>query len=293
MLPVRRSPDRSSNDDFKEDPKDDDPKKEARLREARLKISNLEWIQLMREEDEKARKEKGAEKAEPKPKPFCQPNDVILLGGASLADFRIRVAQSHARHDMTPSYWSLVGVISGPNRLVTAPLWPLDKPSMLPLSNGIRSLPLSDFDDQELWPNIAVMSFPGRQRSAVLNIGKLRARRSVVDIPSLILQWLGFVWGAGGTGNPLLAGYGVPSAVLVEAAFGMAEVELTPGLAAASSCPEAIYQAAKWWTGYYQDVAGYDAARRSPGGAKPNADINPKGHYLLRQLQATYVEPEP
>jgi hypothetical protein len=277
MLPVRRSPDRNSNEDFKEDAKDDDKRKEARLREARLKITNLEWIQLMREQDE----------------PFCQPNDVILLGGASLADFRIRVAQSHARHDMTPSYWSLVGVISGPNRLVTAPLWPLDEPGLVPLSNGIRSLPLNDFDDQERWPNIGVMSFPGRQRSAVLNVGKLRARRSVIDIPSLILQWLGFVWGAGGTGNPLLAGYGVPSAVLVEAAFGMAEVELTPGLAAASSCPEAIYQAAKWWTGYYKDVAGYDAARRSPRTVKPIEVVNPKGHYLLRQPQATYVEPEP
>ena len=78
----------------------------------------------------------------------------------------------------------------------------------------------------------------------------------MIDIPTLLLPWLGFVWGAGSTANPLLDGFGVPSAVLVETAFGMAEVEITPGLATASSCPEAIYQAAKWWTGYYTETAG-------------------------------------
>jgi len=83
----------------------------------------------------------------------------------------------------------------------------------------------------------------------------------------------------------------VPSAVLVETAFAMAEVELTPGLAAASSCPEAIYQAAKWWTGYYEKTAGYDEA----AGTKPQGDaeaINPVGRFLLRQPQASYLEPE-
>ena len=43
--------------------------------------------------------------------------DVILLGGKSVADFRVRVAQSHMRDDLTPSYWSLVGIREGDNLL--------------------------------------------------------------------------------------------------------------------------------------------------------------------------------
>ena len=37
-------------------------------------------------------------------------NGIVLLGGASLADFRLRVAQSQLRSDLTPSYWSLCGL---------------------------------------------------------------------------------------------------------------------------------------------------------------------------------------
>ena len=36
---------------------------------------------------------------------------VILLGSRGQVPFRLRVAQSHLRHDLTPSYWSHVGLI--------------------------------------------------------------------------------------------------------------------------------------------------------------------------------------
>jgi len=265
MLPVRRSPDTKSNWSFRKDETDHS-----------LVETNFAWIERERTEHP----------------PFCRPGDVVLLGGSSLADFRIRVAQSHMRHDLTPSYWSLVGVVSGPNRFLTAPLWPLPEPQRVPLTNGIQSLALSAFDDPQAWPNIAVVRFPGTQRSPVRGIGRLRSQRSIVDIPTLLLPWLGFVWGAGTAGNPLLGGYGVPSAVLVETAFGLAEVELTPGLAAANSCPEAIYQSAKWWSGFYQKTAGYQG---EPGPASPSEadeENHPVGRYLLRQKQATYVDPK-
>ena len=71
-------------------------------------------------------------------------------------------------------------------------------------------------------------------------------------------------------------------------------MELTPGLAAASSCPEAIYQAAKWWSGYYQQTAGPQTTgtrrRRKKVDEPPT---HPTGRYLLRQREATYVEPKP
>jgi hypothetical protein len=228
--------------------------------------TNMEWITQWRGSDPD----------------FAKRNSVVLLGGSSLADFRVRIAQSHARHDLTPSYWSLVGVVHGRDRLLTAPLWPLSPPERMPVTNGIRSLPLRDFDDPGLWPNIAVIRFPGAEQDAVDCIERLASQRSIIDVPTLLLSWLAFVWGAGVSGNPLLAGSGVPSAVLVEAAFGMAEVELTPGLATASSCPEAIYQAAKWWHRYYEQSAGAE---------EDDARHHPVGRYLLRQTEATYVEP--
>jgi hypothetical protein len=35
--------------------------------------------------------------------------------------------------------------------------------------------------------------------------------------------------------------------------LGAAGFDLTPGLESRASCPEAIWQAAKWWHKYYED----------------------------------------
>ena len=40
--------------------------------------------------------------------------DLVLLGGVSSCAFRLRVAQSHIRHDLTPSHWSHVLLLAGP-----------------------------------------------------------------------------------------------------------------------------------------------------------------------------------
>jgi hypothetical protein len=281
MLPVRKSPDAEANAAFIED-------------KQRARETNLSWIRRWR-----------ADSAA-----FFGAGDVILLGGNSLSDFRIRVAQSHIRHDLTPSYWSLVGILDANDMVLTAPLWPLLAPDRVPLSNGIQAIPLSTFDNPARWRNIGVIRFPGVQLDPVDCVTRLREQRSIIDIPTLILPWLGFVWGAGTGGNPLLNGFGVPSAVLVETAYGMAEVELTPGLAAASSCPEAIYQAARWWTGYYTETAGTQTTGTETAGTQTTGTettgtqttgkveveeppTHPAGRYLLRQRQATYAEPKP
>jgi hypothetical protein len=76
-------------------------------------------------------------------------------------------------------------------------------------------------------------------------------QRAVLDGVELIVRWLTYVWGVARAGNPLLDGYGVPSAAMLEIAFGVAGYDLTPGLESRSSCPEAIWQAVKWWHEYY------------------------------------------
>ena len=240
----------------------------SRLRARNKKETNLAWLARARADEDGVVGVAG---------------DVMLLGGTSVADFRIRVAQSHARHDVTPSYWSLIGVLSDPDTLLTAPLWPIGDASLVPPTNGIQALPLTGFDDPLAYPNIALIQFPTARGSVVENIGRLKQQRTLIDLPTLMLTWLGFVWGAGSQGNPLIAGFGLPSAVLVETAFAIAEVELTPGLASASSCPEAIWQAAKWWHQFYE--------RPTEGGVIDTSRI-PFGRYVHRQSEASYRPPE-
>jgi hypothetical protein len=46
---------------------------------------------------------------------------IILLGGSSLAHFRVRVAQSHVRSDLLPSFWSLAGILEGGEIFASVP----------------------------------------------------------------------------------------------------------------------------------------------------------------------------
>jgi hypothetical protein len=54
--------------------------------------------------------------------------------------------------------------------------------------------------------------------------------------------------------------------------MSIAGLELTPGLSSQSSCPEAIWQAAKWWYQFYAQINGDGQL--------------PSGIYMLRQLAA-------
>jgi hypothetical protein len=180
---------------------------------------------------------------------------VVFLGGAALADFRVRVAQSSLRRDLLPSFWSIVGLMTSAKEFLTVPLATGDDASVIPASNAIRRLPFSGFDDTRIFPNVGIVQFADPGDALIANVEKLMGQRSAADFPSMLLPWLGFVWSAGGRTNPLLGGTGLPSAALVEAAHGMAGVELTPGLASGSSCPEAIWQSALWWHDYYRQTA--------------------------------------
>lgn len=216
---------------------------------------------------------------------------IILLGSASLEGFRLRVAQSSLRQDMMPSLWSLCGVLLEGGVFASVPLDIADV-SAVPQCNGIRRCPLGDYDSPELYPNIAVIRFAKEHPSCHADIARVQNDRSIIDIPALMLPWLGFVWGTAGAANPLLQGHGIPSAAFVETVFAMSGFELTPGLSSASSCPEAIWQSAKWWTGYYEDVAqeassggpDADSAMEQPGTSVP---MVPTGFFAVRQPAAS------
>jgi hypothetical protein len=220
----------------------------------------------------------------------AEPGAVVFLGGATLVDFRVRVAQSALRQDLLPSFWSAVGIADADSSLLTAPLATGDDPAIIPSTNGVQRFRFDAFDDPARFPNVAVIGFADPAAAIVGNVRRLMGQRSAIDLPSMILPWLAFVWGAGARRNPLDEHVGLPGAALAETAFGMSGIELTPGLASGSRCPEAIRQSAVWSHDYYRETAdvtgalaaGDEREARRPPEERPRA-IVPAGEYWVRQ----------
>jgi hypothetical protein len=200
---------------------------------------------------------------------------ILLLGGTGLTDFRLRVAQSHARNDLLPSFWSHAALVRGRSGKDAFGLWetslePARGFGFAPKDNGVQESDLSHYDDPERFPNIALIRFTMRENGAktktkgpgealAKGVEALRRQRTVMDIGAYIVDWLAFAWGVADKGNPLLKGIGVPGAVMVESACSIAGLELTPGLASQASCPEAIWQSVKWWHSFYESEASVTA----------------------------------
>lgn len=208
---------------------------------------------------------------------------ILLLGGSSLAHFRIRVAQSHVRMDLLPSFWSLVGILEDGQTFASVPFDGNRDPSDVPRNNGLHTCRIEDYDDPLRFPNIAVLHFTDDEGPIRQNVERVKSQRSVIDLPALMLPWLGYIWSVGQAGNPLLAGYGLPSAAFVETVYGIAGIELTPGLSSASSCPEAIWAAAKWWHEFYGEETG-------PGNDAHAVARMPSGHFAVRQPAAAVAD---
>ncbi len=204
---------------------------------------------------------------------------LLLLGGASTAHFRIRVAQSHARGDLKPSLWSLAGILTSSDSFLSAPLELCSTASEVAARNGVQICSMSDYDDPGQFPNIAIIRFTEESTKILDNANRISDQRSIIDLPALMLPLLSYIWIAGRATNPLAEGLGLPSAAFVETVYGIAGIELTPGLSSATSCPEAIWQAAKWWHDYYVKAA--ETAHEE--NAKPQ---NPAGSYAIRQRAA-------
>lgn len=233
--------------------------------------------------------------------PTDQETLLLLVGARGTVPFRVRVAQGHLRHDLTPSHWSHVALVRnlpgdagrwGDCRLVEVPLEPevhgLVQPSAdeappvgdgssgpgdrprrkLPEDwnptsrNGLREPRLRVYDDPERYPNLAVLRLPVRladwaaettpERLSILE--RYTKQRNDLDAAELILRWLAFTWGVGHTSNPLLEGQGLPSAAMVELVLAAVGYDVTPNLDSRASCPEAIWQTAKWWYPYYNST---------------------------------------
>lgn len=182
---------------------------------------------------------------------------LALLGGSDTLSFRLRIAQSQARADMLPSYWSdsifieLAGASLDGAAAVHVPLTQPGTPSFPPRQNGVVRRPLSDFDDAVRYPNIALIALPVPQAKILERIDQFRHSRSTLDALEHLLRWLSFAWGVARTGNPLNENYGLPSACMLEIAFAAENFDLTPGLESRAACPEAIWSTARVWHDYF------------------------------------------
>lgn len=200
---------------------------------------------------------------------------VVLLGGTSIVDFRMRVAQSELRHDLLPSFWSTCGLLIDGNVLMTARVDAISDSSARVERNGLEAVKLDGeprYGDSNCYPNIAILQFTDDHAAIREHVARIGQERTIVDLLAQIVAWLGYCWAVGDRGNPLMQGHGIPSATLLERAHGLANIDLSPGLPSASSCPEAIWQAARWW------YEAYDAAETS--------SFKPRGAFLVRQPAA-------
>ena len=182
---------------------------------------------------------------------------LVLLGGTDPVSFRLRIAQAHIRHDLTPSSWSHVVLIHPKrvSRVYEISLEPQGGFHYPVSTNGLQTGNVDHYRDRAVYPNIALIGIPSSDKltweKINLTLTQFQRQRTSLDAIELLVRWLAFVWGAGRAGNPLLEGYGIPSSAMLEIIFSALGHDLTPGLESRSSCPEAIWQAVKWWHNYY------------------------------------------
>ncbi len=179
---------------------------------------------------------------------------VVLAGGKDIASFRIRVAQSHLRGDMLPSFWSdcaLLKVVKG--NFSTAKIYnlPLFQPafeSYAPARNGLVELSANKLPD---YPNLALLAIPVEQHKILSSLNEYKVARVSYDAIENILPWLAYVWGSGNATNPLLQQIGFPSAMMLNQLFSANNFDLAPGVNANLSAPETFWSGVKHWQDYY------------------------------------------
>ncbi len=193
---------------------------------------------------------------------------LVLLGGKSMEAFRVRVAQSHARDDMTPSHWSHVylvldGALTPKTELHHVQIEPTRGWSRLMGHNGVETAELAEFQSAAAWPNVAVIGLaspkPDQSKAAAPVVGptlaqaveSFKKQRTTQDSIEHALAWAAFICGVGRSANPLLDGIGLPGSVMVESVLSAMGIELTPSLPTRSACPEGIWQGLRWWHEYH------------------------------------------
>lgn len=216
-------------------------------------------------------------------KPGDDHTALVMLGGTTPTSFRLRLAQAHVRTDLSPSYWShivLAGRFAknlGSTRIYEMSLEPQKGFGFPVPENGVQEGRLKEYADPKEYPNIALLKVPVKFKDVKKSLDRFKMQRAVLDGVDLIVRWLAYLWGVARSPNPLLDGQGIPSAAMLEIVVGACGFDLTPGLESRSSCPEAIWQAARWWHEYYE---------------KQEKQKLTGAYYARNEITTSYVEPK-
>src|SRR5262245_32245900 len=101
---------------------------------------------------------------------------LLLIGGANLTHFRLRIAQSQVRRDLLPSFWSHVAILDTRSRRVLHEV--SVEPELgfrnVPWSQGIQVGTLDAYDNPELFPNIGIVKWRLKQ-------GSIADKKSLAD----------------------------------------------------------------------------------------------------------------
>lgn len=182
---------------------------------------------------------------------------IVLAGGKDVASFRIRIAQSHLRGDMLPSFWSECALFKiEQNAFANASFFnlPLFQPAVAtyaPTRNGLIEMPFNKLPTQKDYPNLALLAIPVPQQAILSALADYKKARVSYDAVENILPWLAFVWGAGNASNPLMQQIGFPSAMMLNQIFAANGFDLAPGVNANLSTPETFWSGVKHWQDYY------------------------------------------
>jgi hypothetical protein len=182
---------------------------------------------------------------------------ILLMGGKDIAAFRLRVAQSHMRGDMLPSYWSdcaLVDIAGGDlakARLFRLPILQPEDAIYAPKRNGIVVQSLNKLPLQKDCPNLALLAIPAAPSNILSAIESYQRSRVAYDAVDNILPWLAYTWGSGNALNPLLQQIGFPAAVMLSQVFASESFDLAPGMNSQLSTPEAFWSGIKYWQDFY------------------------------------------
>lgn len=182
---------------------------------------------------------------------------IVLAGGKDVASFRIRVAQSHLRGDMLPSFWSECALFKIHNGdfasagFFNLPLFQPATATYAPTRNGLIELPFNKLPTQKDFPNLALLAIPVAQEKILASLAEYQKARVSYDAVENILPWLAFVWGAGNATNPLMQQIGFPSAMMLSQIYSANGFDLAPGVNAHLSAPETFWSGVKHWQDYY------------------------------------------
>jgi hypothetical protein len=181
---------------------------------------------------------------------------LVMVGGKEKSHFRLRVAQAQLRHDRSPSHYSHVALLRASGWARGGSLWEIALESKRgfgfpPEDNGVQTGSLSHYASTSQFPNLAVLRLPVKLSDMQSRLKVFKQQRGELDCVELMVLWLAYVWSVARAPNPLLDGHGTPGAAFIEALAAASGFDLTPGIESRASCPEAIWQAAKWWHKYY------------------------------------------